>query len=78
MTRHERGSFTVCEVWPYMRYIENFSPSDPRGGQLTVGREEDMVWRIDNAPLHTLTSDIVFACRRNSRKFVNRGSLSYA
>jgi predicted metalloprotease with PDZ domain len=37
----------------YFRYIENFSASDPRGGQLTVGREEDTVWRIDNAPQQT-------------------------
>jgi len=37
----------------YFRYIENFSASDPRGSQLTVSREEDTVWRIDNAPKHT-------------------------
>lgn len=33
----------------YFRYIENFSASDGRGGQLSVKREEDTVWRVDSA-----------------------------
>jgi predicted metalloprotease with PDZ domain len=37
----------------YFRYIENFSASDGRGGQLAVTREEDTVWRIENAPRQT-------------------------
>jgi len=34
----------------YFRYIENFQAEGPRGGGLTVTREEDTVWRIENAP----------------------------
>lgn len=37
----------------YFRYIENFSASDGRGGQLSITREEDTVWRIENAPQQT-------------------------
>jgi predicted metalloprotease with PDZ domain len=37
----------------YFRYIENFSASDGHGGQLSVRREEDTVWRIENAPQQT-------------------------
>lgn len=34
----------------YWRYIENVSASDTKGGSLPVIREEDPVWRIENAP----------------------------
>lgn len=34
----------------YFRYIENFQAVGPREGQLSVTREEDTVWRIENAP----------------------------
>lgn len=37
----------------YFRYIENFQATGPRGGQLSVVREEDTVWRIENAPEQT-------------------------
>jgi predicted metalloprotease with PDZ domain len=37
----------------YFRYIENFSASDGRGASLSVTREEDTVWRIENAPRQT-------------------------
>jgi predicted metalloprotease with PDZ domain len=34
----------------YFRYIENFTATDGRGASLSVTREEDTVWRIENAP----------------------------
>ena len=37
----------------YFRYIENFQASDGRGAPLSVSREEDTVWRIENAPEQT-------------------------
>lgn len=39
----------------YFRYIENFSASDARdGASLNVRREEDTLWRIENAPRRTI------------------------